>query len=273
MLQSYWLRIAPVIAMVLLFGGASQAGVLIKAGMTQEKMAKPGENYRGTIVLQNTDDRPAEAKVYQTDYNFAADGSNDFGSPGQMYRSNARWINLSQEVITIPPKGTARIDYDVKVPASQAKTLSGTYWSLVMVEPIAQESAESGAKPPDNTAQVLEVSRYGVQIVTHLGSGGDAGLSFANPRILVEDGKRLFAVDVENTGQTWLRPGVTLELYNQTGSPVGKLQGVAQRLYPGTSAKFQIDLGQIPKGKYLGLVVADGTGDNLFGANVELDIE
>ena len=70
--------------------------------MTQERQAKPGETYRGTIVLRNTGAAPAEAKVYQTDYSFAADGSNLYGAPGRLPRSNANWISLSRELVTIP---------------------------------------------------------------------------------------------------------------------------------------------------------------------------
>ncbi len=260
----------PFALLAMLAAGIAQAGVFVNSAMTQEKSAKPGEIYRGTIVLKNTDDTAREAKVYQTDYSFAADGSNYYGDPGRLPRSNANWVSLSRELVTVPPKGTERLDYEVKVPSGSS--LSGTYWSMIMVEPIAVNSLESG-EVPDGAARVTQVLRYGIQVATHIGKGGGPGLTFANPRLVKEDGKQLFAIDVENTGQQLLRPTLSLELYGQAGSPVGKFQGEATRLYPGTSARFLIDLGQTPNGKYLGLVVADGTGDNLFGANVELDIE
>lgn len=255
----------------LLWAGMLQAGVTLEGSATHEKVAKPGERYRGAIVLRNAGATPAEAKLYQTDYSFAADGSNDFGPPGRLPRSNAKWVGLSQNLVTVPPGSTVRVDYEIKVPAD--KGLSGTYWSMIMVEPIAATSRESSADLAEGTTALTQVIRYGVQLVSHLGRGGQAGLSFTNPRLVTEDAKRLFAVDVENTGQQWLRPGLSLELYSQTGNPIGKFQGNAQRLYPGTAARFLVDIGEVPKGKYLGLVVADGTGDNLFGANVELEVE
>jgi hypothetical protein len=176
-------------------------------------------------------------------------------------------------VVTVPPKGTEWIDYEVTVPAGQGNGLSGTYWSMIMVEPIAAGSRESAGAVPENAARVTQVLRYGIQVVTHIGKGGEPGLTFTNPRLLKAEGRQVFAIDVENTGHQLLRPTLSLELYGQAGKPVGKFQGEATRLYPGTSARFPIDLGDVPKGKYLGLVVADGTGDNLFGANVELEIE
>jgi hypothetical protein len=262
-----------VLLLTLCVPGTVRAAILIQGNMTQEKTAKPGESYRGTIVLRNTDDTPGEAKVYQTDYSFSADGSNFYGPPGQLPRSNAKWISLSREVVTVPPRGTERIDYEVTVPAGKGARLSGSYWSMVMVEPISKGSQESAGPAPEGTARVKQVLRYGIQVVSQLGKAGPAALTFANPQLLKEDEQRLFAIDVANTGQQLLRPTLWLELYTATGSPIGKFHGSATRLYPGTSARFKIDLAKTPNGKYLGMVAADGAGDNLFGANVELELK
>lgn len=255
----------------LLWFGLLQAGVTPVGDMTHEKDAKPGERYRQVIVVQNTDSQPAEVKLYQTDYSFAADGSNHYDPPGNMPRSNAKWVGLSRDAITVPPNATERIEYEVRVPAE--KGLSGTYWSMIMVEPIAKGSRESAEALPENTTAISQTLRYGIQVVTNIGKSGQAELTFANPRLVQEEDKRLFAIDVANTGQRSLRTALWLELYSEKGSPVGKFQGEAMRLYPGTSGCFKIDLGQTPNGKYLGMVAADAKGDNLFGANVELEIK
>ncbi len=268
-------RLLFVLVALLALTGAhgAEAAVKLESDMTNEKSATPGETYRGNLVLRNTADIPAQVKVYQTDYSFAADGSNAYGEPGQLPRSNAKWVNLSRELVTVPPKGVERIDYEVNVPTGRGAGFSGTYWSMIMVEPMASDSVESAEPLAERTTRITQVMRYGVQIVTHIGKTGEPGLAFSNPQLVKEDGMRLFAIDAENTGQRWLRTSLWLELFSETGNPIGKLQGEPRRLYPGTSARFQINLAGIPAGKYLGLVVADGTGDNLFGANVELEIE
>jgi hypothetical protein len=261
-----------VLLLALCVTGTVRAALLIQGDMTQEKRAKPGETYRGTIVLTNTDSVPGEAKVYQTDYSFSSDGTDTYGEPGRLPRSNAKWISLSREVVTVPAKGKERIDYEVTVPAGKGAGLSGTYWSMIMVEPIAQGSRESG-KVPDGAARIVQVLRYGVQIITQFGKPGPAALTFEHPQLLNEGDKRLFAIDVANTGQQLLRPTLWIEIYSQAGKPIGKFHGEKTRLYPNTSARFKIDLGATPNGKYLGMVAADGTGDNLFGANVELELK
>lgn len=254
-----------------LWAGVSDAGITPVGEMTHEKTAKSGERYQGTIVLQNTDANPVEVKVYQTDYSFDADGSSHYGEAGGLPRSNAKWIRLSRELVKVPPKATERIDYDVRIPAD--KGLNGTYWSMIMVEPIAAGSRESVGSLPENTTAISQTLRYGIQVVTNLGKGGATQLQFSNPRLVKEDGLRYFAIDVANTGQRSLRSALWLELYSENGKPVGKFQGEARRLYPGTSSSYRIDIGKTPVGKYLGMVGADGTGDNLFGANVELEVK
>ena len=251
--------------------GLIQASVSPVGELTHEKDVKPGERYRHEIVLRNTDSIPVEVKLYQTDYSFAADSGIHYDPPGKMPRSNAKWVALSRNTITVPPQATERVEYEVLVPGE--KGLIGTYWSMIMVEPISKDSRESAEALPENTTTISQVLRYGIQVVTNIGKGGQVELTFANPRLIQEEGKRLFAIDVANTGQRSLRTALWLELYSDKGSPVGKFQGSAQRLYPGTSACYKIDLGKTPNGKYLGMVAADAKGDNLFGANVELEIK
>ena len=68
--------------------------------------------------------------------------------------------------------------------------------------------------PPDtmihlarNQAAVRQVMRYGVQCVTHVGSGGATRMSVVAARLeeAVDHGKEL-QVDVENTGSRWVVP-------------------------------------------------------------------
>jgi hypothetical protein len=257
--------------LLLVLAGQGWAGVTVESRFTDERDAQPGETYRGTIVLRNTDDTPSEAKVYQTDYDFSAEKGIVYGPPGQLTHSNAKWTSLSRELIEIPAHTAVSLDFEVRVPAGTG--LSGTYWSVIMVDPISKSSQEGGTEAAQATARVRQTIRYAVQIVTHIGKTAAGELAFANPRLVIEGDKRFLAIDVANTGQRWLRPTLWLELYGSAGDPVGRFQGQATRLYPGTSTRARIGLADIPKGKYLGLVVADGTGDNLFGANVELEIE
>jgi type II secretory pathway component GspD/PulD (secretin) len=77
-------------------------------------------------------------------------------------------------------------------------------------------------------------------------------------------------VDVENTGERWLRGSMWAELYDSEGKHVGKYDGGKQRMYPGTSVRFSADLVGIQTSSYKALIVIDCGGDDVFGANVNL---
>ena len=256
----------------LLFYCVPEARVSIVGGLTYEKNAESGETYRGAIIITNSGDEPQEVKVYQTDYLFFSDGNNIYGEPGKDPRSNAKWITFSPNRFVIQPKGKFEVNYTVKAPDNKA--LLGTYWSMLMVEGVPKSSPEIVNGEVDKIKMGLTtVVRYGIQMVTHIGNTGTRSLKFSEVKLLKEDeSKKVLQVDMENTGERWLRPTLWTEIYDEKGSYIGKFMGGKGRTYPGTSIKSRIDLSQVPAGKYKGLIVADCGGDDLFGMQCNLEI-
>jgi len=250
----------------------AQAGVSVVGGLCRERTVESGKAYKGVIFISNSDDTPAEAKVYQTDYVFFRDGKSVYGEPGKAPRSNAGWITFSPPRLVIPAKRTVPVDYSIKVPAE--KPLKGTYWSMIMVEGVSKSSPESiQAEEGKAKLGITNVIRYGIQMVTHIGDTGTRKLKFLETKLLREDGKRIFQVDIENTGQRWLRPFLWVELYDGDGRYVGRFEGRRARTFPGTSVRRRIDLSAPPKGTYKALLVADGGEDAVFGVSYTLKLE
>ena len=255
-----------------LIPSAAKAGISVIGGLTHQKKAAPGEIYKGSILLKNGGTEPEEIKIYQTDYLFHFDGTNDYGSPGKTERSNADWISFNPHQLIIPPDGTITVNYTVKVPSDT--NLVGTYWSMLMVEGIPKNSPLS-TQPEEDKAKVgiTQIMRYGIQMVTQISNSGERKLNFLETKLLKEDKKRILQIDMENTGQWWLRPSVWVELYGQDGRYIGRFDGGRKRIYPGTSVRDKVDLSNVPEGKYKALVVADSGGDYIFGANYTLKFE
>lgn len=251
---------------------ASSGGIHIEGSLYQQKTTEPGAVYRGTIAIRNTGKTPVQTKLYRTDYTFAADGSNQYGEPGLLPRSNGRWVRLSQEQLTIPAEGVASVRYEVTVPVDA--TLKGSYWSMIMIEPLAAaESPDQGAlRKGQARAALTAVTRYGVQLASDIGNTGKAQLRFDNPRLLQDKRGKLLAVDVGNTGERSLNPQISLELQAAEGAAVRKITGSRQRLYPDSSARFQLDISAVPAGAYRALVTADAGGDDVFGSQFDLTI-
>jgi hypothetical protein len=260
-----WRLLGAALVLWLLGISSADAGVAPEGDTTHVKAVRIGDAYRGAIVVRNSSAKPADVKVYQTDYAFTADGRNDYGTPGKLPRSNAGWLRLSQDQITVAAGERGRFEYEVRVPDDAR--LAGTYWSAIMVEPVA--GAESGER---GTVQLRQVMRHAIQVITEIGETGRGELSFGNARLFNDQGKRWFTVDMQNTGERWLRTNVWLELHDPQGRSAGKFSGRRLRTFPATSVRNQIDLSTVAPGKYLALLVADAGRNDLFGTRIELNI-
>jgi hypothetical protein len=265
--------IAIIALFVLLLGGISFASISVVGDLTHERSLKPGESFEGTILLRNRGTDAGEVKVYQTDYFFTADGKNSYDKPGTQKRSNAAWITLSPSRLTVPPGETASVTYLVKVP--DQPDLKGTYWSMIMVEPIAPTSPES-VKPEKGKVKVglATVIRYGVQMVTNVGPAlGEGNIRFLDKKLVRDGEKRIFQIDLENISDRTLSPLLWVELYDKGGRFIGRFESRRTRIYPGCSVRHQIDLSDVPKGDYKAVVVADNGDENVFGAEYTLSVK
>src|SRR6185503_6468548 len=134
-------HLAAVVVTAISFARPAAAQVAVLGSGVFEHDASPGQTYQGRVLVRNDTKEPQEAKVYQTDYSFAADGRTMYDAPGTSRRSNAKWVSVSSNYLVIPPETTVPVTFSVAVPADSS--LRGTYWSLVMIEAIVPGSPES----------------------------------------------------------------------------------------------------------------------------------
>ena len=263
------MRAGPLFLLFLLVPLACEAGVTVMGSLTRDLEVEPGRAYEGTIEVHNPDRIPHEVKVYQSDYFFYADGKVLYGEPGGLPRSNARWLTVLPPQVLIPPGESASIRYSIQVPSDA--TLRGSYWSVIMVEPLPEGSPEAIASSSTQvTVGIQQLVRYAVQVITSIGATGSRQLRFSQIRLAADKEKRLLVVDLENSGERWLRANLWAELYDSKGSYVGRFDGGGHRLFPGTTARFTVDLVGVQSSTYKAVIVADCGGDDVFGANVNL---
>jgi len=247
---------------------SATASVFVVGSLVRNKNVRPGETFEGLVLLRNTGSEPAEVKVSQTDYTFYADGRSRYGEPGTTPRSNARWISVAPSQLTIPEHETAGVSYRVSVPTQD--NLSGTYWSMLMIEPVASPVAR--AANPDTGVHVQTVVRFGVQIATEVGDGGSGTLQVTNKRLWEDGPKRWFLLDAENAGNRVMIPAIWVELFNKEGISVGKFEGERSRIYPACSVRYHVDVSEVPPGQYTALVILDNGDDHVMGAQYEMAI-
>ncbi len=249
---------------------ARGADVSVVGEMTREAGLPPGGRTEGVIRVRNAGSAPADVRIYQTDYRSTADGRNVYGSPGSVGHSNASWIVFTPERLRIAPGEEGSVSYAVQVPPSDS--LTGTYWSMLMVEPQPDAAGPLAAGSSPNIG-IRTVYRQAVQLVTNVGERGTENLHVLASQVLCDGGKRIFRWDVENDGTSWLRPAVYADIYAEDGHPLGRVEGGRGRIYPGCSVRFDLDMSRLSIGKYTALVIADGGGDRVFGARYGLDLD
>lgn len=248
-----------------------QAGVVVVGKLAHHSTIKPGDAIEGVITLKNPDSQPAEARVFQTDFLSTANVAADCGEPGINPRSNASWITVSPSRVKLAAGETISVRYKGRAP-SDVK-LRGTYWSIIMIEPITADATRPDGQGKQAAVGLKAVIRYGVQVVTELGRDGKRSLQMTGKSLVKEEGKRSLLLDVANDGEHLLIPAVGLELFDGNGVSLGRFEAGRTRIYPTCSTRSRIDLTKVPAGKYTAMVLLDSGGDQVMGAQYDLAIE
>ncbi|MFM9945399.1 MAG: hypothetical protein ACKVQB_09235 [Bacteroidia bacterium] len=260
-------RLLLLITVKLVLSSSAFATIIILNGLSHKFKIQGGELYKGVIEVSNTESVAQTVKLYQTDYTFSSNGSADYGAPGLLKRSNAKWIELGENMFTLGPLEKRVINFQILVPKNDS--LNGSYWSVIMVE---------GLQPPDTTKptgqfNIKTVTRYGVQIITTAGTDGKRELIFNSNNVVKKEEKRLLVVDIENTGEFMFETLLVCELYDEAGKTTKLTTAYRKKLYPNTSALFEIDITSMPIGKYNALLLADCEDDEAFGMQAQVEIK
>lgn len=263
------------------FNSISCRAVSVSGAMTREYHMKVGDRRRGVITVSNPDQEPVEVRIYQRDYQFFADGRNLFHSPGTMARSNAGWIDLDVNRVTVMPAGEKDIHYSIEIPkvweykgqTVDTGALAGTYWSLLMVEPVTAEK-----KKADEGLAIRTQLRFGLQVVTHINREGDKSLEICDRKLVYdrENDSTFLEIALENTGSSWLNINAKAELFSDDGHHISDIVGSGGRLYPGTSKYYHFDLSDEKADSYQILIsfIDDKKNDKkVWAAQYALDLK
>lgn len=264
-------RILSSLFAILFSGGFSHAGLIVIGDLARTASLQPGDPFEGVIFIRNTGAAPVDATVSQTDYSFRFDGSNDYGEPGKLPRSNADWITLTPLRLKLGAGETMPVRYKGAVPPNPK--LSGTYWSMIMVEPNGTPPITPEGKADQIAVGLQTTIRFAIQIVTEIGQGGTRSLQILNKRLVKNEGSRVFELDVANDGERLLIPSVVIELFDQTGASAGRFDAGRTRIYPGCSVRARADLSKVPPGQYAAMVLLDSGEAQVMGAQYELEIQ
>ncbi len=251
------------VLLLLLLPFSSKASIEVVGSLRHVHKGIAGEVYQGEIKVQNTGATDQEIKVYQTDLLYNYKDYTYYDNPGLQKRSNANWIKFSPKTAVVKANSSIYIQYTVTIPNSD--TLKGTYWSVIMVE---------GVTPPvpsQNGITINTVIRYAVQIITEMKNKGVGKLVYLKPTLVKEGDELYLAVDLENPGDHYIAPDLSIKFFNQEGDQVNELTAPRKGIFPGCSTRFRFNLKGIKSGQtYQTVIVAQGEGQDVFGLNYTL---
>ena len=237
----------------------SVASIEVLGSLKHVHNGLPGDTLKGEIRLHNSEDIDQEVRIYQTDLLYNFEDYTFYDEPVTHDRSNASWIQYSPKTVIVKANENRFIQYEVVIP--KADTLNGTYWSILMVEGVNPIDPEQSGELNINT-----VTRYAIQMVSEINNKGIGKLTFLNPTLITEGDELFLAVDIVNTGQHYIAPEVSMELFDETGNSVKVITAPKKGLYPKTSARFRLNLKGIEGEKtYQSLIIADGKEEDVFG--------
>ncbi|MFI5244959.1 MAG: hypothetical protein ACHQQR_07015, partial [Gemmatimonadales bacterium] len=248
----------------------SRAQIAVLSSTVEEKIAVAGQQYTGTIIVANPGAQPQVARIYQTDYRFASDGTAHYDDPGSSPRSNASWIKPQATRIVVPPNSQVAVPYSVAVP--EGDTLRGTYWSLIMVEGTPSEPTAQPTAIGTPALALGAVMRYAVQLATHIQNSGTRTVQFTSPNAVKSaGGGAALDVDMMDSGERGYRPTLWVEVYDAQGTLRAKAKQSRGLLYPGTSLHQHFDLGALPSGTYKAVVFADTGEDSVYATQFTIN--
>ena len=251
---------------------SAMAGVIVDGPLTHEIVVRPGSSYDGTVLLRNPGEEAEEIKIYQTDYRSDAEGRSFYDEPGTAPRSNTAWMTISSRRFTVSAGESYTVRYTLKVP--EDSTLAGTYFSMLMVEPIPKTSGESSAYDPEKTTLGVDtIMRYGIRIISHIEGTGTVQPQIVATELVQDEGSLYLSLDILNSGTQFIKVSSWAELYTEDGELVGKFEGRRSSIFPDSLKNFRIELTEVGKASYIALVVLDCGNNDVFGANFTLQIE
>jgi hypothetical protein len=231
----------------------AESRIGIENGLIHEQTVRPGDNYDGVIAIRNPESRDAAVLISKADFSYRSDGERIFAPPGSFPRSSSGWISLPADRFTIPGENTKNISYKIEVPDDPS--LFGTYWCLLLIREIPGETPGKSDRDQKKTGVgVKQVLEYGLQIITHIGDTGESRVRFLHTEMLMENGKNILQMDVQNTGDRFLRPSPRVRLYDANSNLAGEFFDRPWRILPGSSVRYRIEVSGISPDRYRAVI-------------------
>lgn len=246
-----------------------QANIVILNGLSHNYKVENGKVYKGKISIENAGQQIQDVKLFLQDITYQSNGSIQYSAPDTNSKTNAGWIQLNTNFISLKPKEKTEVFYEITVPAQIND--AGSYWSVIIVEPVEKIKVNNEKQG----INITSIVRYAIQIITDVDSeNAKPNLKFEEVKIEKEQEKRILKIAISNDGTLYCKSTATIEIYNKkNGQKLETFSSLPMGLLPQTSKSFHIDITKMPPEKYNAVIIATDEDENAFAINVELEVK
>lgn len=254
----------------------SQAYVSVVGSLDRHFELQAGQTVTTEIMVHNPGTQARHVRAYVKDFDPQPEGAG-FVAAASHPRSNADWLQLMPHQQRIEAGQWGKVTVSVTLPDTW--TAKGSFWSVVMIE--ADGSAEDLSQLALQSTEaftlgIQHVLRTAVRVTTtHPNPEPEpAALAFVERQLIQHAEGAHLRLRLRNQGQTALRLQLHAELFDGEGQALARLEPDLSQLnlLPEAEAERRFRLAALPAGDYVMLVIADGGGEQLFGARYQLPL-
>ena len=245
---------------------AEASAIGVQGDLTPRQQLTAGEAAAGKVVVVNPS--PAVPVVAQVTLRnmVPTPAGVEFQPLGSFSHSNASWLTVQPLTFQLEPGGSQPLSWTVQVPP---KTEPGTYWSTLLVEP---ELSGLEVQPKASKVGVITVVRYAVTIITDV-LGGPHAIELGQRQLVATSGSPMLELELINHGRYLEKPSVFVEAQRVGGeTPPVRINAPVKALYPNSTARVEVPLGDLPQGQYSLLLVADIGDGSPIGAQYAVEL-
>jgi hypothetical protein len=219
----------------------------------------PGATRSDEVLVLNTGDEPATLDLYAVDALTGATTGAVYANQGSAPTGAGTWIRLPQARVTVPPQSTARVPFDVNVPAGASP---GQHLGGLVAQPAAGDAAQPAGQAVGKGGQFTVTTTTRVVVAVAITVPGPLERKIAVTGVRAQTGASgtQLQVGIRNDGNVLVKPKGRLIL--RDASAAERLQAPLDMdtILPGGAAEYAVPWPrELPGGDYTAEVVLDAT--------------
>ncbi|MCC8407849.1 hypothetical protein LJ707_02840 [Mucilaginibacter sp. UR6-1] len=235
-----------------------------------------GQELTEQVTLNNSGSVPVIFRSSIMDWRRDSVGEKYYSPANTLSSSNASWLEVKPNVVTVPANGVAVITVTMHVPAKLPQTSTVTN-SMLFFTQINEQLAKSTIKGNSPRIGVSVKLEFGVHVYFTPPGASSKELDIVafddrgNVAVKTKQVRR-FAIRIKSTGNVVTDGNLRFDVTNQVTGDEVKVEPRAISLLPGSEQLVYLDLPVTLNGKYILVALLDsGEETSLKVAKKELD--